>query len=306
MRAAVIHEAGGDPQVRDIDEPEPGAGETLVHVSSAALNPHDLIVAAGVNQPPPVPYVPGTEGVGTLTDGSRVYFGLSSPPHGSLAERAVAPADSVQRIPPDIGDGEALAVGVAGVSAWLPLTWKAGLRPGEQVLVLGATGSVGRIAVQAARVLGAGRVVAAGRNRKALDWLGDRGADDTVVLDGDSAEALAKAGGDGFDVVLDLVYGPPFLAALRATRPGGRIVNVGMRAGRTVELPGGMLKRRDLLTYAGDQPSADLRRHAYAELVRHVAAGDIDVMFEELPLERVPEAWRRQASGPDTKLVLRL
>jgi len=304
MRAAVLTQAGETPALQTIDEPGPVDGGITVTVSAAAVNPHDLVVAAGVTAPPPVPYVPGSEGVGTLDDGSRVYFGLTRTPYGSFAERAVAVAHSVQEIPAELSDGAALAIGVAGVSAWLPLTWKANLQPGERVLVLGATGSVGQIAVQAAKVLGAGQVVAAGRNRAVLDTLTERGADETVLLEGDYATALREASQGGFDVVVDMLFGAPMLAALPATRIGGRLVNVGMRAGRTVELPGGVLKGRDLLTYSGNAPSAELRRAAYAELVRHVIAGEITAEFEELRLEQVAEAWKRQATSPNTKLVL--
>ncbi|WP_405606354.1 zinc-binding alcohol dehydrogenase family protein [Streptomyces sp. NBC_00076] len=200
MRAAVITKAGGVPALQEVDEPRPTEHGTVVTVTAAGVNPHDLVVAAGVNQPPPVPYVPGSEGVGTVGDGTRVYFGRTHLPHGSFAERAVTSADSVQEIPDALADGAALAIGVAGISARLSLTRKAGLRQGEQVLVLGATGSVGRIAIQAAKVLGAGRVVA-GRNPAVLDALKERGADEVVRLDDDCPAALRKASQGGFDLV---------------------------------------------------------------------------------------------------------
>ncbi|NGO43520.1 MULTISPECIES: alcohol dehydrogenase catalytic domain-containing protein [Streptomyces] len=192
MRAAVITRARGAPALQEVDEPLPTEHGTVVTVTAAGVNPQDLVVAVGVNQPPPVPYVPGSEGVGTVGDGTRVYFGRTHLPHGSFAERAVTLADSVQEIPDALADGAALAIGVAGISARLSLTWKACLRQGEQVLVLGATGSVGRIAVQAVKVLGAGRVVAAGRNPAVLDAIKERGADEAVRLDDDCPAALRR------------------------------------------------------------------------------------------------------------------
>jgi NADPH2:quinone reductase len=147
-------------------------------------------------------------------------------------------------------------------------------------------------------------VVAAGRNPTVLDTLKDRGADDLVQLGGDDRAALREASQGGFDLVVDMLYGPPMIAALPVIRPGGGLVNVGMRAGRSVEVPGTILKGRDLLTYAANQPSAELRQEAYAWLAEHVVAGDITTDFQELPLERVAEAWKRQAASPNTKLVL--
>ncbi|MFF4120585.1 zinc-binding dehydrogenase [Streptomyces sp. NPDC001714] len=160
------------------------------------------------------------------------------------------------------------------------------------------------MAVQAAKVLGAGRVVAAGRNAAALDALKDRGADEVVRLDGDYQAALREASQGGFDLVVDMLYGAPMVATLPTIRPGGRLVNVGMRAGRNVEVPGKVLKGRDLLTYAADLPSAELRQEAHARLAEHVVAGDITPEFEQLPLEQVAEAWKRQGTSPNTKLVL--
>ena len=304
MRAAVLHELGATPTVQEFGEPTPKDAAVVVNVSAGGLNPADLVIAAGIQKPPPFPYVPGSEGVGNLADGTRVYFSNSVAPFGSLAERCLANDELIVPMPSELSDGAAIAVGTAGTSAWIPLTQKAHLQPGESVLVLGATGSVGQIAVQAAKVLGAARVVAAGRNRPMLEKLRDRGADDIVVLEDGYEDALIAASNGGFDLVIDMLYGAPMAAGIKATRAGGRIVNVGMRAGRTVELSGLVLKGRDLLTYGGERPSLDIRRDAISQLWHHVITGDITVEFESLPLEDVAEAWKRQGESPNTKLVL--
>lgn len=304
MRAAVLEEAGGVPAVRTVARPVVGAGEVLVEVSSAALNPHDQVVAAGVRGAPPVPYVVGNEGVGRLPDGTRVYFGPVELPHGSLGEWAVVAADRTVPLPDAISDADALGLGVAGTTAWLSLTWKAGLRPGESVLVMGATGAVGQIAVQGAKLLGARRVVAAGRDPETLERLRALGADDVVRLGPGYEQRLVEVAEDGFDLVVDALFAEPMVAALAVTRHGGRLVNLGMRAGRSVQLSGLAVKGRDLLSYSGDLPPRDVARSAFAAMVEHVLAGDLHVRSRTLPLDSVGEAWERQASGPNAKIVL--
>jgi NADPH:quinone reductase len=173
-----------------------------------------------------VPYVPGSEGVGQLEDGTRVYFAPTMLPHGSMAEYTPMRSERVFGLPAGLSDTDALGIGIAGSTAWLAITWKAELRPGESVLVLGATGAVGQIAVQAAKLLGASRVVAAGRNVDVLNTLRERGADDIVVLDEGYEQRLIDSSAAGFDLVVDSLFAAPMAAALLATKYGGRIVNL--------------------------------------------------------------------------------
>jgi NADPH:quinone reductase-like Zn-dependent oxidoreductase len=276
----------------------------LVQVSAAGLNPHDLVVATGVRGAPPVPYVTGTEGIGRLADGTRVYFGPVPLPSGSMGEYAAIAEDRIVALPEGIDDASALGLGVAGTTAWLSLTWKGNLQPGESVLVMGATGAVGQIGVQVAKLLGASRVVAAGRNQAVLASLLERGVDAVVTLDEGYEQRLIDASEGGFDLVLDSLFGPPMQAALKATRYGGRLVNLGMRAGRLMELSGIALKGRDLLTYNGDLPPREAHRDAFVRMADHVVAGELVVESETLPLDSIADAWKRQADSPNTKLVL--
>lgn len=304
MRAAVIEELGAEPVLRDLPEPVPGEGEHLVALSTAALNPADLVYAAGIRLQPPIPYVPGLEGVGRLEDGSRVYVPMAPPPHGTFAAYTVVPRDSALPLPEDVTDEQALCVGVAGTTAWLALTWKGRLQPGESVLVSGATGAVGQVAVQAAAALGASRVVAAGRDRATLDRLQGLGATDVVVLDDHADEALAAASGGGFDLVVDALFGEPMMAAIRATRMGGRVVNLGMRAGRSMQLDGIALKGKDLLSCNIGNAPAEVIAQSYASLVRLVQEGRLHGDHETVALQDVAEVWRRQDSSPHRKLLL--
>jgi NADPH:quinone reductase-like Zn-dependent oxidoreductase len=304
MRAAVIEGPDSPPAVREVPSPVPGPGEELIAVSSAALNPHDQVVAAGINFAAPYPYVTGIDCVGRMEDGRRVYVAPTNPPNGSLAEYTVIPAPRAIPIPDGLRDDQALGIGMAGTTAWLALTWKGQLEAGQSVLVTAATGAVGQVAVQAAKVLGASRVVAAGRNRDVLEGLRHRGADETLVIDDAYAKDLAATAGDGFDLVVDGLYGDYIGPAIRATRRNGRVVNFGMRAGRSATISGIELKGRELIGFATTDAGPERIREAYERMVEHVLDGTLVVAAESMPIRDIAVAWQRQRDSPNTKLVL--
>jgi len=306
MRAAVIEENGGTPVVREFDEPAAGDGRAVATVLAASLNPADILTARGLFGPPPqVPYVAGLEGVGTLEDGRRVYFGRVANPFGSLAERALIDPAATLAVPDGLDPADAVALGIAGLAGWLPVAHHAQLKGGERVLVLGATGAAGRIAVQAARRLGAGVVVAAGRERDELAWLLEHGADAVAVLAEDAGAALAVDKGDGYDVVIDYVFGDAFLAALGHSARGARLIVVGSGAGPVHELTFGALQGRTVIGHGNQLLPLATRQVQYDALAAEVLAGRIVVELERLPLDRAPEAWERQAAGtPRRKLVI--
>jgi NADPH:quinone reductase-like Zn-dependent oxidoreductase len=304
MRAAVSSELGTLPAFADFNEPDAGDGHEVLEVLLAGLNPVDLYIAAGMYGEVTLPCVAGLEGIARLADGGHVYFNAPPKPFGSMAQFAPVDVASTFAVPEGLDDGLAVSLGIAGLAAWLPLTWRANLQAGETVLVLGASGVVGQIGVQAAKLLGAGRVVAAARSRAVLERLRERGADEIVVLEGDYAAALKDAAGDGYDVVLDPVYGPPLEAALAATALGARIVTVGAGAGMTVTVPMTAIYGRTWVGHSNGQAPLDVRREAYQRMAGHALAGEIVVDVERLPLSGVEEAWQRQAQGPHHKITL--
>jgi NADPH:quinone reductase-like Zn-dependent oxidoreductase len=314
MKGAVVEELGTLPVHRDVDEPSRGQGQTLIEVTAAPVNPIDLSTAAGTypGGSPDTPYVTGREGVGrvlesdTFAEGTRVYgAGL-----GFMAERVAAGDDQLLELPDDsVEDALAACFGVAGLAAWLSLEWRGDLREGETVLVLGASGAVGLIAVQAAKLLGAGRVVAAARSDKGLERAQELGADATVKLGGeleDLAEAMADACHGQLDLVIDPLWGEPAAAALKATSFGGRLVQLGQSAGVDATIASGWIRTKlvSILGHTNFAAPADVRDDAYLRMVRHAAAGELTVDHELLPLERVGEAWERQKASPNLKLVL--
>jgi NADPH:quinone reductase len=316
MRAAVIEAAGTGPVLRqDAPEPERGEGHTLFEVLAAPLNPVDLSIAAGrfYAGEPQTPYVPGNEAVARVIEGHSLEPGarawVQSPAgygsDGSLAERVVAHESAAVPVESELDDATAAALGVAGVTGWLAVEWRGGLSEGETVLVLGATGPVGRIAVQAAKLLGAGRVVAAGRDEQALAELG---ADASVRLDGSGEDAarLREATGGGAQLTIDPLWGAPAAAAVSAAAHGGRIVQLGQTAGPEATLRSGHVRGKmlSILGFPLAGAPGEARAAAYRRLLEHAAAGEVHVDVETMPLDQVAEAWERQAAHPRGKLVL--
>lgn len=305
----MLSDSDAPPAFGSFDEPSAGEGEVVVDVSVAGINPADLATAAGAFGPPPeLPRIPGLEGAGHV-EGRPVYFGGAVPPFGSMAQRALARTEEVFDRPEELDAGVAVALGVAGLAAWLPLTERARLQPGETVLVLGATGVLGAIAVQAANILGAGRVIAAGRDAEGLERASRLGADAVVDLSrvDDPTEAYLEAsGGDGADVTIDTVWGEPALAALKAIARFGRHVQIGNSASAEMTLPSRAFRAKTgtLMGYTSFNVPAAEREHAYAEMAAHAAAGRIEVDVERVPLRDVAGAWERQAGSVHHKLVV--
>ena len=309
MRAAVLHEYGV-PRAGEFREPEAGPDQAVVEVLAAGVNPVDISLSAGrfYAGKPRLPSVPGREGVGLLA-GRRVYFDLPIPPFGSMAERSLIDRRSSYHVPDGVDDGVAVALGIAGLTAWLALSWRAQLERGEHVLVLGASGVVGQIAVQAAKLLGAGRVVAAARSAEVLERLSTRGADARVRLQEgeDLPAAFSEAAGGRIDVVVDPLFGEPFAAAVEAASFKARLVHLGTSAGAQATLPSAAIRGKMLLIMGLSHGAAppEIKRAGYQWLIDAAASGELSVAVEALGLESVGEAWARVEAGAHRKIVIR-
>lgn len=303
MKAAVIEEIGTNPVVRELPDPEPAEGFEVVDVATAALNPIDQHFASGRYPGAPAPHVVGREGIATLADGRRVYFAAQPFPQGSVAERALVKPAAAFDVPEGLDDGQALAIGAAGLAAWLTLTYQAGLREGESVLVLGASGAVGQIAVQAAKLLGAARVVGAARDSAAAESV--NGIDAVVSLSGgNSGEDLRAAAEGGFDVVIDPLGGEYLAAAVTATATGARLVNLGNGAGAEVTLDVRALQGRKLIGHSAKFVDGAAKKEAYAAMAQRMLAGELKLAVEEFGIDDVAAAWARQEEGPHGKVVI--
>lgn len=309
MKAAVINVLGQPPRYQEFDEPAPSESEVLIRVRAAGLHPIVKALASGSHylSTGEVPFVAGLDGVGTRPDGSRVFFGSARKPWGSMGERTVTPRARCLPLPDSIDDLQAAAIVNPGMSAWLSLKERAGLQRGETVLILGATGVAGQVAIQAARHLGASRVVAAGRN---LDVLQSESLDGLVSLtqpEDAIREAFAAEARKGIDVVIDYLWGRPTELLLEALAKGfnaeagrsTRLVEVGESAGKTVSLPGAILRSVDLKLMGSGFGSVPLQRvlDAVPIFFSLAAAGTLRVSTESVPLAQVEAAWNRKEAG---------
>lgn len=306
MRAAIITEHGAPPLYGSFKEPAPQPGAVSISVETAGLGGWDIL--GRYRLPVGYPCVVRGEGVGRAEDGRRVYFGERSVlPFGAWAERTIAPAEEVWDVPDGVDDQTAITMGIAGTGAYVPLL-ATKIAPGDTVLILGATGAVGQIALQLARLMGAGRVVGAARNETALARLRERGiADATVRMGGgDDVGALKQEAGEGYDAVLDLVCGPPMLAAMKATRWGARIVTAGNGAGTELNFSIKDLLFRSLSLVGTGQRPPDDRQKIWRQLLEMAREHNIVVDQIVYPFESIAEAWAAQEAAPHGKITSRI
>lgn len=310
MKAAVLHALGSPPRYGEFRDPRPGADDVLVQVRAASLKNVDKAMARGAHYDShrELPAICGVDGVGVLDDGTRVFTGGCRPPYGMMAERAVVARVACLPIPDEIDDVTAAALPNPALSSWLPLIWRARLQQDQAVLILGATGVGGKLAIQIAKHLGAGRVVAAGRNERILATLPELGADATIGLD-QSDDELAEAFREAarhtqFDVVLDYVWGHPTEVLLDAltghdvTAESGavRLIEIGDMAGPTISLPAAALRSSGIEIYGSGGGSSIPHTtifETFPQMWELAASGKLRIDTEPVPLADVEEAWQR-------------
>ncbi len=312
MHAAVLREFGSAPRYDQFDDPIPRDGEALITVLAASLKQIDKGMASGKHYAGyrELPVVCGVDGAGRLETGERVFFGGCRKPFGAMAEKTVAPRAFCFPVPDSLDDATAAALPNPALSSWLPLKWRAQLKPGESVLVLGATGAAGKLAVQIAKLLGAGRVIAAGRNPQQLEAAKSLGADVTIQIDEPGkqlVEAFAAVAKDGIDIVLDYLWGAPTEALLAAlTGPDlmaephtTRLIEIGSMAGPTISLPGAVLRSSGLEIYGAGGGSAPKQAifEALPQVFEHAARGALNLETKKVPLAEVETEWNRKEDG---------
>ncbi|MEU8277077.1 zinc-binding alcohol dehydrogenase family protein [Microbispora bryophytorum] len=307
MKAAVLHEAGGIPHYEDFPDPVAADGEVIIDVKAVAVENVDKAIAAGTHYASEkyigrFPVIPAFDGVGALPDGTLVGFGGIRPPYGALAEKTVVPQGSYVPIPEGV-DPAVASVMASAVTA-MSMKAAAGFVPGETVLVLGATGVAGRLAVKVARLLGAGRIVATGRDDDQLREVQAIGADaviNTAVSDEALAQAYLDARGDGYDVVLDYLWGRPGEILLRALVPRSfafgkptRVVQIGESAGAELTLAASSLRTSGVEIY-GAAKGLDPRtmEEVYQRIVTWTRSGELTFDMEKVPLSDIETAWQR-------------
>ena len=318
MNAAVVTSFANPPHYQQFEVPRPRtADEAVVDVLAVGLHPRVRSGAAGAHYTSTgtLPMIPGIDAVGQRPDGTRIYFLADDDVIGTMADKSLASARRSIELPADADVAKIAAAMNPAMSSWVALRRRVRLEPGQSVLVLGATGNAGAMAVQVARRLGAGRVVGAGRDAGRLLALTSAGADDVVQLTGDpdaTGRALAAAAAES-DIVLDYLWGKPaqqaMVALLTARSDRGRAldwIQIGAVAGPTIELASVALRSANLRLQGSGQGAvpAETYRTELPALAREITAGTIAVKAVARPLAEVEEAWSRtEVPGERTVLV---
>jgi NADPH:quinone reductase-like Zn-dependent oxidoreductase len=317
MKAAIVTAAGKTPIYADFDEPIAKEGQELISVHAAALSNLTKSRASGAHYSSTgvFPAVCGTDGVGLTQDGRRIYFAMPEAPFGSMAQLCPIHSRRCVEISDSLDDITAAAIANPGMSAWGGLVERAHLVAGETVLVNGATGTAGRLAVQLARHLGAARVIATGRNAQELEEIKQLGADTVIsfALDaghpsgaGEYEEALKAAFSTGIDVVIDYLWGQSAKTAILALaktvedKPV-RFVHVGGASGEAnIELPGAAL-RSAAITLMGSGIGS-VSRQGLAQSIRSVfeavEPAGLKIATQVIPLSEVEAVWETATGRP--------
>lgn len=314
MNAAIVT-PGQVPRYGQFNNPVPGDNEYIVKVKAAAIHQVVKSIAAGRHYSAggDGPFIPGVDGVGILANGSRVYFGATRKPYGTMAEESITAEGWSIPVPDGLPDATAAAVFNPAMSSWMALTHRAYLQPDETVLILGATGTSGQLAVQIAKLLGAGKVIVAGRNKAVLEQLRMLGADECISLD-QSPENLVKAfAAQPYDVVIDYLWGAPVMALITALTgksmtkeaPRTRLIQVGAMAGDPISLPAAALRssRLEILGSGGGSVSMDAVFKVFPEIMKNTAEGKLQINTMTIPLKDVASAWMQEVPG-GSRLVL--
>jgi NADPH:quinone reductase-like Zn-dependent oxidoreductase len=307
MQAAVVETFDAPPRYREFAVPEPaGPDQVLIDVLAVGLHPRVRSGASGQHYTSSgqLPLIPGVDGVARLPDGSVVYFAADDELPGPMAERAVIDVRRSVLLPDGVDVLAMAAVMNPAMSSWVALRRRVPIQPGQSVLVLGATGNAGTIAVQVAKLLGAGRVVAAGRDRERLAALTALGADAVVALTDDAdqtAEDLAAAAAE-VDIVIDYLWGTPaeqaIVTLLTARDDRSRAmdwIQIGAMAGPTIQLPSVALRSANFRLQGNGQGAISTAGYLaeLPSLIEEIRVGRLAITADPVPLAEVEAAWLR-------------
>jgi NADPH:quinone reductase-like Zn-dependent oxidoreductase len=317
MKAAIVRETGQTPIYGNFAEPVPSSGENRVRVTAAALSQVVKSRASGTHYSASsqFPFVVGIDGVGRLDDGSRVYFVLPKAPHGSMAEQTVVPSGQCLPLPDGLDDVTAAAIANPGMSSWAAYTERARLKVGETVLVNGATGTAGRLAVQIAKHLGARKIIATGRNADALHAVAALGAEVTIPLAESEAalqESFKEQFAEGVDVVIDYLWGKSAECLLMAGAKAGadavpiRFIQIGAISGPNITLPSAVLRSSAIELMGSGIGSISLDRlvKVIGELLQAVMPGGFKIAAKPVPLSKIEQAWPKDDSTRRTVFIV--
>ena len=318
MKAAVVTAAGRTPVYSDFPTPTAKPGEELISVRASALSQFSKSRASGSHYSSGggFPLVAGSDGVGVTQDGKRVYFVLPEAPFGALAEFCPVISNKCVKLPDALDDITAAAIANPGMSAWAALVERAHLAPGETVLVNGATGTAGRLAVQLAKHLGASKIIATGRNAEELEELKNLGADIVIpftlgTLHPSGAKeyenSLKHVFASGIDVVIDYLWGESaktvivaIAKAVEDAKPVRFVHVVGASREENIELPGAALRSSAIMLMGSGVKSVPMSvlLQAIRSVFEAVQPAGLKIATKVVPLSQVEEVWEKAPGKP--------
>jgi NADPH:quinone reductase-like Zn-dependent oxidoreductase len=307
MKAAIVTGPNQIPVYGDFKEPTAQAGYELITVAASALSNLTKSRASGSHYSASgqYPLVPGIDGVGRAASGQRLFFMMPSAPFGGMAQKVLVKTENCFPIPDQLDDVTAAALGNPGMSSMAALQKRAAFKAGETVLINGATGSAGKLAVQIAKYLGAKKVIATGRNAETLKEVSALGADVILAL-GDSGDALEETlkeqFSDGIDVVLDYLWGPSAERILTAGAKAGkegvpiRFVQIGSLGGNDITLPSAALRSSSITLMGSGLASVSFKDLVAAtrEAINAAAPGKFKIDTTQVPLSDVQKTWNEK------------
>jgi len=317
MKAAIVEGKGQTPVYREFEPPAVKYGMILVDVKAAALSPFSKIRSLGnhYSSEGHFPAIAGAEGVGTAADGQRLYFFLPESPYGALAEQTLVRPEHAVPIPDELDDITAAAIANPGMSGWMALVERAKLKSGEAVLINGATGTSGRLAVQIAKHLGAGKIIVTGRNEEELQELLQLGADAVVTFDLDGTDsavskfekALMNQFRKGIDVIVDYLWGESAKTIIKAADQSVehghpvRFVNVGTSSRQEhIEMPSSVLRSSAIQLMGSGVGSVPMCRmlETIEKVFKAVKTENLQINTEVIPLSSIEKVWIEASGKP--------
>ena len=310
MKAAVLHKFGETPRYEEFPEPIPGLDEVLIEVKAVAFENVDQMMAAGEHFASKqflsiLPAIVGFDGIGELPNGKLVGFSGMKAPYGAMAEKVVVPKTNTISIPEGVDATIAAALPASALTSLFPLQWGAKIEKGETVLINGATGVAGKLAIQIAKLLGAGRVIGTGRNEKSLKQVMDLGADAVIHLkqsDEQLAHLFKKEAKNGYDIVIDFLWGHPTEILIHTLIPEKighvdkhiRLVQVGSAAGETLSLPASSLRNSGLeIIGASKGLTPEAMSKSTEQIWSWIAENKLKMDIEKVALKDIESVWNR-------------
>lgn len=319
MKAAVLHQLGTNPKFEDFEAPLPNnENEVIINVKAFSLKNVDRSKAAGLHYTSylSMPTVVGIDGAGMLEDGTKIYAWGKT---GMLAEQALVEKDKWTIIPDGIDFATAAALPNALIGSDAALLYRAKLQPGQTVLINGATGFTGKVAVQVAKLRGAAKVVITGRNENVLEELKTLGADEVISLNQED-EVIVRQIQEShkqtpIDIVLDYLWGHPIeliLKAFKSLSPRKLTIStVGEMAGNDIMLSSSLLRSTQIELIGsgiGSIPFSDIHKYikeVLPEVYQWTAEGKIKIDIEITELKDVEAVWGKKEQ-PGSRIVIKI